>query len=95
MSCDLVYVDPTLTKADVEKHLKDFGYTSFPAILDSTQKLVKATGATITPEAAVIGPAGQVLYRGRIDNVWAALGKRRPAATDHDLRNGARRSVKR
>lgn len=86
VSCDMVYVDPTLSKADVQKHLKDFGYASFPAILDSTQKLVKATGATVTPEAAVIGPSGQILYRGRIDNVWAALGKRRPAATDHDLR---------
>ena len=29
---------------------------------------------------------GQVLYRGRIDNVYASLGKRRPAATEHDLR---------
>jgi thiol-disulfide isomerase/thioredoxin len=86
VACDLVYVDPTLSKADVQRHLKDFGYSSVPAILDSTQKLVAATGATVTPEAAVVSPSGQVLYRGRIDNVWAALGKRRPAATEHDLR---------
>jgi len=33
-----------------------------------------------------MGPAGQVLYRGRIDNVYAALGKRRPEATERDLR---------
>jgi hypothetical protein len=86
ISCDLVYVDPTLTVADVKKHTQDFGYSSLPAILDSSQKLVKAAGATITPEAAIIGPSGQVLYRGRIDNVYAALGKRRPEATEHDLR---------
>ena len=27
-----------------------------------------------------------MVYRGRIDNVYAALGKRRPEATEHDLR---------
>jgi len=86
VSCDLVYVDPTLGVAEVRKHVQDFGYSSLPAILDSSQKLVKAAGATITPEAAIIGPSGQVLYRGRIDNVYAALGKRRPEATEHDLR---------
>jgi hypothetical protein len=86
VSCNLVYVDPTLTVADVKKHVQDFGYSSLTAILDSSQKLVKAAGATITPEAAIVSPSGQVLYRGRIDNVYAALGKRRPEATEHDLR---------
>ena len=42
---------------------------------------------------AVIGPAGHVLYRGRIDNVWAALGKRRSAATEHDLRKALEAAV--
>jgi len=86
ISCDLIYVDPDLTTAEVKKHVKDFGYTNVPAILDSSQKLVHAAGATITPEAAIVGPAGQVLYRGRIDNVYAALGKRRPEATERELR---------
>jgi thiol-disulfide isomerase/thioredoxin len=86
VSCSLVYVDPTLTLADVKKHVQDFGYSSLPAILDSSQRLVKAAGAAVTPEAAIIGPSGEVLYRGRIDNVYAALGKRRREATEHDLR---------
>ena len=86
VSCSLVYVDPDLSLADVKKHVKEFGYSGVPALLDTTQKLVQAVGAKTTPEAAVISPSGQVLYRGRIDNVYAALGKRRPAATEHDLR---------
>jgi thiol-disulfide isomerase/thioredoxin len=86
VACNLVYVDPDLTPADVKKHAAEFGYKGLPAILDSTQQLVRAAGATTTPEAALIGRAGQVLYRGRIDNVYAALGKRRPAATEKDLR---------
>ena len=86
ISCDLIYVDPDLTTADVKKHVKDFGYANLTAILDSSQRLVHAAGATITPEAAIVGPAGHVLYRGRIDNVYAALGKRRQEATERDLR---------
>jgi thiol-disulfide isomerase/thioredoxin len=86
VSCNLVYVDPDLTLADVKKHVKEFGYSGVPAILDTTQKLVEAAGAKTTPEAVVFSPSGQVLYRGRIDNVYAALGKRRPAATEKDLR---------
>jgi thiol-disulfide isomerase/thioredoxin len=86
VTCSLVYVDPDLSLADVKKHVKEFGYVRVPAILDTRQRLVQAAGAKTTPEAAVIGPSGQVLYRGRIDNVYAALGKRRPAATEHDLR---------
>lgn len=86
VSCHLVYVDPDLTVADVRKHFKEFRYSGLPAILDVTQKLAQAAGATITPEAAVIGPSAKVLYRGRIDNVYASLGKRRPEATEKDLR---------
>ena len=86
VSCNLVYVDPDLTLPDVKKHVREYGYSGVPAILDSAQKLVQAAGATTTPEAVVISPSGQVLYRGRIDNVYASLGKRRPAATERDLR---------
>lgn len=86
VSCNLVYVDPDLTAADVKKHVKEFRYTGLPAILDPAHKLVGAAGAKVTPEAAVIGPGGKVLYRGRIDNLYASLGKRRPEATERDLR---------
>ena len=86
VSCSLVYVDPDLKPAEVKQHLKEFRYSGLPAILDSTHQLVRVAGATVTPEAAVIGASGQVLYRGRIDNVYASLGKRRPKATELDLR---------
>ena len=46
----------------------------------------QATPQSTTPEVAVIGASGQVLYRGRIDNLYAALGKKRPEATEKDLR---------
>jgi hypothetical protein len=86
VSCALVYVDTQMNAAAVRKHLSDFGYQSTPAILDSRHKLVEAAGATVTPEAVVIGHDGKVKYAGRIDNFYAALGKPRREATVHDLR---------
>jgi hypothetical protein len=81
----LVYPDPDVSAQQVKEHCKAFGLTS-PALLDPTHLLVKNAGATIAPEAAVLDPAGKVVYRGRIDDLYAALGKRRPAPTQRDLR---------
>jgi hypothetical protein len=39
----------------------------------------------VTPEAVIIGPDAEVLYCGRIDDMWAALGHSRAHATSHDL----------
>jgi hypothetical protein len=87
VSCTLVYSDLTLDSAAIRKHHADFGYPpSIPPVRDTAHKLADATGATITPEAVVVGKAGKVLYRGRIDNFYAALGKPRREATEHDLR---------
>ena len=43
--------------------------------------------AHVTPEVVVVGPTGQVQYRGAIDNRYAALGRHRPEATRHYLRD--------
>jgi hypothetical protein len=53
---------------------------------DLDRTLTKKAGATITPEAAVFSAAGEMLYRGRINNLYASLGKQRRQATEHDLR---------
>jgi hypothetical protein len=55
------------------------------ALRDPRHDLVKAAGATITPEAVVVDPQGRVLYRGRIDDRYVSLGVERPIATRHDL----------
>jgi peroxiredoxin len=59
----------------------------FPLLLDPQQSLVRLTGATVTPQAVVLSPTGQVQYRGRIDNRIEGFGSRRPEATVHDLRD--------
>ena len=82
----LVHVDQELSAERARQHAKDYAYT-LPILLDPKLALAKHTGAKMTPEAVVLLPDGQFVYRGRIDNRQAALGKRRPAATVFDLRD--------
>ena len=63
----------------------DFGIT-FPVILDSTGDLALRLGPRVTSEAFVISTAGRVVYRGRIDDRFAAVGKLRTRIASHDLR---------
>ena len=82
----LIYVDPDLKSDALEKHNSEYGLTHYTSILDAKHALVKATGATVTPEAVVVGANGKILYRGRIDNLYSAFGKSRGYATEKDLR---------
>ena len=87
VSCTLVYSDLSLDADAIRKHHQEYGYPgTIPAVKDTGHKLAEATGATITPEAVVAGKGGKVLYRGRIDNLYVALGKPRRQVTEHDLR---------
>ena len=81
----VVHVDPELTPAAARAHAKEYGITC-PVLIDAKHQLVKATGATITPEAAILTPGGKIAYRGRIDDRYVELGKRRIAPTLRDVR---------
>jgi len=83
--CFVVYVESDLTLEKARQHARDYGYKS-GALLDPRHRLVKAAGATISPEAVVFSPSGEVLYRGRIDDRVADFGKRRVEPTRRDLR---------
>jgi thiol-disulfide isomerase/thioredoxin len=81
-----VQVDPDLKPEAARKHAREFSLR-LPVVLDSEHKLVSATGATRTPEAVVLVPGGKVAYRGRIDDRFPGLGKKRQAPTQRDLRD--------
>ena len=81
-----VYADSAGTNAQTRKHLKAFGFSA-PGMRDTKHKLVKLTGVTVTPEVAVLTPAGKRVYRGRIDNRILAFGKQRDKPTVFDLRS--------
>jgi len=79
-----VYSDPEETADAVRKHDSDF-QTPFPALLDVHQTLARQTGARSTPEAVILGPDGQELYRGRVDDRFVDFGKTRFHPTQNDL----------
>jgi len=77
--------DTTIPDEEVRRHAQEYGYR-FPALLDPRLILAHHTGATVTPEAAVLSGEGAVLYLGRIDNKVEDFGKTRLEATEFDLR---------
>lgn len=62
-----VYPDPAVTLPQIARHAEEFKL-EMKAVRDGKRQWTKLVGATITPEAAVIGPDGTMLYRGRIDD---------------------------
>ena len=78
--------DATVPAAEVRRHAKEFAYT-FPYLFDQEESLAASTGATTTPEAAVLAPDGQLRYLGRIDNRLEDWGKQRVQVTEFDLRD--------
>ncbi len=81
----IVQVDPDLTRAAAKKHASEYSLPA-PVILDPEHRLVKWSKASVTPETVVLGPNREILYQGRIDDLYAGLGKKRSRATRHDLR---------
>ncbi|HEY1502080.1 MAG TPA: redoxin domain-containing protein [Acidobacteriaceae bacterium] len=87
-----VYPNPEETPAKIERHQEQF-HIHANVVIDNKQSLTRMAHATITPEVAVLVPAGSTLreaYRGRIDNRYIALGQERPSATRHDLEDALR-----
>jgi len=93
VGCSLIYEDvdavphnPKLAQ-QVRAHLDDFKYSGIPAALDEDRGAANLAKASITPTAVVMNRDGELRYRGRIDNLYAALGKTRQQVTSHDLRD--------
>ena len=86
VDCFLAYTDPDLTPESLAEHRADFSHR-IPAVHDAEHAWVALAGATITPEAALFDAQGKLAYRGRVNNLYAALGKARRQATRHDLRD--------
>lgn len=78
--------DATVGLDEVRKHVTEFAYR-FPYLLDPKESLAAFTGATTTPEAAVLSPQGELLYLGRVDNRLEDYGKQRVQVTEFNLRD--------
>jgi hypothetical protein len=82
----VVYLEAGLDPGKVEGGSFEFD-VGCTAILDPRLELARKLGATVTPEAAVVSWAGELLYRGRIDDQYPEVGKRRAQAARQDLRD--------
>ncbi len=82
----VIYADADLGVDDARKHATEYGLTC-PAILDPKMSLASMVGATVKPEAAVLSPTGKLLYLGRIDDIYADFGKKRPQPTCRELKD--------
>jgi AhpC/TSA family len=80
----LVYVDPDESPDEIRRHLNEYKYPC-TGLRDPTHALVKATGVTVTPEAVLYDAKHEIVYRGRINDLYAAYGQSRDTATTHDL----------
>ncbi len=72
----IVQVDPDLTKVAAQRHAKDYDLRA-PVLLDARHTFVNLAKATTAPEAVVFGEHQKILYRGRIDNLFANLANKR------------------
>lgn len=79
-----VYPDRNEAPDAIRRHRREYNLKGQVA-RDINHTLVKRVGATVTPEAVVFGPRGNIVYRGRIDDRYTALDQVRPQATRHDL----------
>ncbi len=80
----LVYADPSETTASIRKHMSEYGYQFHP-LRDPGFRLARRAKASVTPEAALFSPNGELLYHGRIDDRYVDFGKSLPEPTRHDL----------
>jgi hypothetical protein len=82
----LVHTDPDESAETIRQHTVDYRYPD-RVLRDPQHRLVQRAEVQVTPEAAVFGPNGRLLYHGRIDDRFVDFGKERPAATQHDLQD--------
>ncbi len=79
-----VLSDPTLTPAAAREYRDDYEL-DFPILFDSAGDLAARLSPTHVPEAFVVDKRDALVYRGRIDDRFEALGKLRPRVDSHDL----------
>jgi len=81
----LVYPDLSTSETEIAEHREEYSL-SVPGITDPDHKRVKAASASITPEVAVFDSRDQLVYRGRIGNLFNDYGDKRRVTTEHYLR---------
>lgn len=75
------------TTAESRKKFASTYKIPFPLQADENQSLTRLYKVKVTPEVIVTDAAGEIRYRGRIDNAYDRPGRRRTVITKHELRD--------
>lgn len=81
----MVHTDPSVKSSEMVTHAKEFGI-KFAIGADRKQTLTKRYGVLSVPTADVVDSMGKVVYFGRIDDRFPALGVQKAKPSRHDLR---------
>lgn len=76
--------DETITRAKGAEYPKQFN-VKFPILFDATGELRNVFEPTHVPEVFVLDQAGQIIYRGRIDDQYTDKIKRKANVSTHEL----------
>ena len=87
-----ICVDFDASDESLRTHAKEHGL-NYPCVVDRSGKLARKFGGAITPEGVVVDDKGKVLYRGRINDIYIARGKRNANPTSRDFHEAIRLSL--
>lgn len=87
-----VLSDPLLTPEEGRAYRKESGL-QFTLLFDSTGELAHRLQPTHVPEAFVLNARDEIVYRGRVDDEFVAVGRKRQQIQSHDLRDAVRAVV--
>jgi thiol-disulfide isomerase/thioredoxin len=76
----------SMTPAKAAAFAKEYAI-SFPVLVDNELALARWLRPTHVPEAYVLKPDGDLMYHGRIDNGYEAVGRPRTVITHRELRD--------
>ena len=79
-----VLSNPAITWREAADFADRFG-AGFPILMDTAGDLAVRLGPRVTAEAFVVSTANRIVYRGRIDDRHASIGRVRPHIASHDL----------
>ena len=74
------------TKSEIDDFVKKYNI-EFTVQKDNLYHIADSLNATITPQAFLISPLGEILYSGKIDNWPITLGQRRTVITEYYLQD--------
>lgn len=81
-----VLSDRGLSRTRAVVFAKEFAI-EFPILFDASGEIAERLAPTHVPESFVFTRRGELAYRGRINDQFASLGKRRPMVTDNNLKD--------